>query len=149
MLTLPTIDNVAYLIDNHVDELKEDTMLVVRSAAARRVETPNAVMTTYASPSQGGTAAALWRVEMAPGALGPLHVMDGEQIWTVLDGAVAVTVDDERIDAGVGDTVVLDGGRTRRIAADPERGLTAIVTGRGGDVAGGPGREPTVPPWIA
>ena len=67
----------------------------------------------------------------------------------MLDGAAAVTVDDERVDAGVGDTVVLDGECARRIAADPERGLTAIVTGRGGDVAGGPGREPTVPPWIA
>jgi quercetin dioxygenase-like cupin family protein len=124
-------------------------MLVVRSDAARRVETPNAVMTTYASPSQGGTTAALWRVEMAPGAVGPLHVMAGEQIWTVLDGAAAVTVDDERLDARAGDTVVLDAGRPRRIAADPEHGLTAVVTGRGADVAGGPGREPTVPPWIA
>jgi quercetin dioxygenase-like cupin family protein len=124
-------------------------MPLVRSDATRRVETPNAVMTTYASPSQGGTTQALWRVEMAPGAVGPLHVMDGEQIWTVLDGAAAVTVDDEQLDAGVGDTVVLDAGRTRRIAADPEHGLTAVVTGRGADVARGPGREPTVPPWIA
>ena len=124
-------------------------MTLVRSDAARRVETPNAVMTTYASPSQGGAAAALWRVEMAPGAVGPLHVMDGEQIWTVLDGAATVSVDDERLDARVGDTVVLDAGRPRRIAADPQRGLTAIVTGRGADVASGPGREPTVPPWIA
>jgi quercetin dioxygenase-like cupin family protein len=127
----------------------EENTVLIRSAAARRVETPNAVMTTYASPSQGGTVAALWRVEMAPGALGPRHVMDGEQIWTVLDGAAAVTVDGERIDAVVGDTVVLDGGCSRRIAADPRLGLTAIVTGRGGDVAGGPDREPTVPPWIA
>ncbi len=124
-------------------------MTLVRSDAARRVETPNAVMTTYASPSQGGATAALWRVEMAPGAVGPLHVMDGEQIWTVLDGAATVSVDDERLDARVGDTVVLDAGRPRRIAADPQRGLTAIVTGRGADVASGPGREPTVPPWIA
>ena len=122
-------------------------MPLVRSDAARRVETPNAVMTTYASPTQGGSTQALWRVEMAPGALGPVHVMDGEQIWTVLDGAAAITVDDERVDAAVGDTVVLEAGRTRRIAADAGRGLTAIVTGRGADVASGP--EPTVPPWIA
>jgi quercetin dioxygenase-like cupin family protein len=124
-------------------------MPLVRSDAARRVETPNAVMTTYASPSQGGATQALWRVEMAPGAVGPLHVMDGEQIWTVLAGAAAVTVDDERIDADAGDTVVLDAGRPRRIAADLEHGLTALVTGRGADTARGPGREPTVPPWIA
>jgi quercetin dioxygenase-like cupin family protein len=124
-------------------------MPLVRRDATRRVETPNAAMTTYASPSQGGSRQALWRVEMAPGASGPVHVMDGEQIWTVLDGAAVVTVDDEQVEAAVGDTVVLEAGRTRRIAADPGRGLTAIVTGPGADVASGPGREPTVPPWIA
>ncbi len=124
-------------------------MTLVRSDTARRVETPNAVMTTYASPTQGGSTQALWRVEMAPGAVGPVHVMDGEQIWTVLDGAATVTLDDGPVDAGVGDTLVLPAGRTRRIAADPDRGLTAIVTGRGAAVASGPGREPTVPPWIA
>jgi quercetin dioxygenase-like cupin family protein len=86
---------------------------------------------------------------MAPGALGPAHVMDGEQIWTVLAGAAVLTVDDERVEAAAGDTVVLEGGRTRRIAADPGSGLTAIVTGPGADIASGPGREPTVPPWIA
>jgi quercetin dioxygenase-like cupin family protein len=124
-------------------------MTLVRHDHARRVETPNATMTTYASPTQGGSTQALWQVEMAPGAVGPVHVMDAEQIWTVLAGAAAVTVDGERLDVVVGDTVVLAAGRTRRIAADPAAGLTAIVTGRGADVASGPGREPTVPPWIA
>ncbi len=124
-------------------------MTLVRSHDARRVETPNAVMTTYASPSQGGTGQALWRVEMAPGALGPAPRHGRRADWTVLDGAAAVTLDDERVDAGVGDTVVLAAGRTRRSRPIPRAGLTAIVTGRGADVASGPGREPTVPPWIA
>lgn len=124
-------------------------MTLVRSDRTRRVETPNAVMTTYASPTLGGSAQALWRVEMGPGAIGPVHVMDGEQIWTVLDGAATVTVDGEVLAAAVGDAVVLAPGRTRQIAADPADGLTALVTGRGDDVASGPDREPTVPPWIA
>ncbi|MCD2195683.1 cupin domain-containing protein [Actinomycetospora endophytica] len=124
-------------------------MTLVRRHHARRVETPNATMTTYASPALGGSIQALWQVEMAPGATGPVHVMDAEQIWTVLTGSAAVTVDGERIELAVGDTLVLAAGRTRQIAADPASGLTAIVTGRGADVAGGPGREPTVPPWIA
>jgi quercetin dioxygenase-like cupin family protein len=136
-------------LDNQVDELREAAMPLVRSDTTRRVETPNAVMTTYASPTQGGSRQALWRVEMAPGALEPVHVMGDEQIWMVLDGGATVTVDDDRVEVAVGDTVVLEAGRTRRIAADPGRGLTAIVTGRGADVASGPGHEPTVPPWIA
>jgi quercetin dioxygenase-like cupin family protein len=123
-------------------------MTLVRSDGARRVETPNAVMTTYASPSQGGSTQALWRVEMAPGAIGPVHVMGAEQIWTVLAGGATVTLDEEPVRADVGDTLVLGAGRTRQIAADAVAGLTAIVTGRGADVASGPDREPVVPPWI-
>ena len=124
-------------------------MTVVRHADARRTETPNAVMTTYASPTQGRSTQALWRVEMAPGARGPVHAMDSEQVWTVLDGAATVDLEGERYDVGPGDTVVLPPARTRRITADPDQGLTAIVAGTGAAVASGPDRDPVVPPWIA
>lgn len=123
-------------------------MTVVRHADARRTTTPNAVMTTYASPTQGASAQALWRVEMAPGAVGPDHEMDAEQVWTVLDGAAAVTVDGVRHDLAPGDTAVVPAGVTRTVAAG-DGGLTAIVTGAGAAVATGAGREPVVPPWIA
>lgn len=124
-------------------------MPVVRSADARRTETPNAVMTTFASPSLGRSTQALWRVEMAPGARGPEHAMDSEQVWTVLEGRAAVRVGSERHDVGAGDTVVLPPAVLREITADAELGLTAVVTGVGAAVASGPGRDPVVPPWIA
>lgn len=124
-------------------------MTVVPGADHRRVTTPNATMTTCASPSQGGSSLAMWRVEMHPGAEGPEHVMDAEQVWTVLDGAAAISIEGRRHEVEVGDTVVLAPGLTRRIMADPVLGLTAIAVGVGGSIASGPGREPVVPPWIA
>ncbi len=124
-------------------------MTVIRHADARRTSTPNATMTTFASPTLGGSGQALWQVEMAPGAVGPLHAMDGEQVWTVLDGAACVDVGSGIEEVSAGDTLVLPAGVLRRFHADPAGGLTALVTGRGGSVASGPDREPVVPGWIA
>ncbi|MEJ2886781.1 cupin domain-containing protein [Actinomycetospora aeridis] len=122
---------------------------VIRRADARRTTTPNATMTTFASPTQGASRQALWRVEMAPGAAGPDHVMAGEQIWTVVGGAARVEVAGEVVALAAGDTLVLPAGLPRRVHADAERGLEAVVTGPGDDTASGPGRDPVVPPWIA
>ena len=44
---------------------------LVRAGQARRTETPNALMTTLASPSQGPTAGlSMWWVEMRAGQQG-------------------------------------------------------------------------------
>ncbi len=45
-------------------------MTVIRRGQGRRTETPNAVMTTLASPTLGGAEHSLRRVDMAPGASG-------------------------------------------------------------------------------
>lgn len=117
---------------------------------ARRSETPNAVMTTLASPTQGGAGLALWRVEMAPGATGPEHLFDVEQIWTVLDGAAVAVVDGAPQPLAPGDTLILRGGQVRRIQADPETGFTAVVASAPGARALlTDGTDRGVPPWIA
>lgn len=122
---------------------------VVRDGEARRTETPNAVMTTFASPTLGGAAQALWQVEMAPGASGPVHVMDAEQIWRAVAGGATVHLEGEDVPLAPGDTVVLPAGLVRRIEADPDAGFTAVVTGAGGARACVPGGEPVVPGWIS
>ncbi len=125
-------------------------MPVVRSTDARRSSTPNATTTTFASPTLGGAQVALWRVEMVPGASGPLHWFDVEQVWTVLDGAATVELDGEPVVVGPGDTLVLPPQVPRQVHADPEAGLTAIVTAPGGALASVPGgADPVLPPWIA
>lgn len=92
-------------------------MPVIRRAETRRTETPNAVMTTLASPTQGGAAQAVWRVDMRAGQSGPLHAIDTEQVWTVLTGAAVVEIDGQRHTVEAGDTVVIPAHLPRRITA--------------------------------
>ncbi|GAA1574181.1 hypothetical protein GCM10009678_66110 [Actinomadura kijaniata] len=106
-------------------------MPVIHHADARRTETPNGVMTTFASPAQGGTGIVLCRSALHPDAEGPLHVADAEQIWTVVAGGGDVEVDGDRRPIAEGDTVVLRAGRPRRFLAGPG-GLTAVVAGPAG-----------------
>lgn len=122
-------------------------MPVIRAADSRRTETPNAVMTTLASPTLGGAGHSLWRVDMRPGAAGPPHAFDAEQVWTVLDGGATVEVDGEALALSPGDTVVLPAGVPRRVRADPEAGFAALVAAAPGCAATTADGTRTVPAW--
>jgi quercetin dioxygenase-like cupin family protein len=123
-------------------------MPVIRRADSRRTETPNAVMTTLASPTQGGAGHALWRVDMRPGASGPLHAFESEQVWTVVEGGATVELDGEALTVEPGDTVVMPPAVLRRVRADPGSGFAAVVAARPGAPATTPGAvEGTVPAW--
>jgi len=136
-------------------------MPVIRRAETRRTETPNAVMTTLASPIQGGAGQAVWRVDMRPGQAGPLHAIDTEQVWTVLDGGATVELDGQALTLGPGDTLILPADAPRRVSADPEAGLAAIAVAPAGTraytldgtrVAPGcavPDGDKLVPAWVA
>ncbi|RKT18201.1 quercetin dioxygenase-like cupin family protein [Streptomyces sp. 1114.5] len=100
-------------------------MPVIHRSEARRTETPNAVMTTLGSPTQGTTTLAMWQVEMRPHAQGPLHAMDAEQIWTLLTGSATVALAGETLTLSAGDTLVLPADAARRIATT--EGFTAVV----------------------
>ncbi|MER5968668.1 cupin domain-containing protein [Streptomyces sp. NPDC002055] len=138
-------------------------MPVIRHAEARRTETPNAVMTTLASPTQGPAGElAVWRVAMRPGQAGPEHTFDAEQVWTVLEGGARIDLGGEAVTVTSGDTVVMPAGLPRQVFCDGPEGLTAVVASRaGGQVrvreAAGPDAdgcavrdgERLVPAWIA
>jgi quercetin dioxygenase-like cupin family protein len=125
-------------------------MNIVRADERRRTETPNATMTTLASPTLGTTTGiSLWQVEMLAGARGPEHVFDSEQAWTVIEGELAVTVASEVATLGPGDTIVLPAGTTRQVQARLD--ARAVVCGHGNAIAEVPG-EPAprgTPAWIA
>jgi quercetin dioxygenase-like cupin family protein len=126
------------------------TIAVVRAQSMRQTETPNAVMTTLASPTQGpADQLSLWRVTMEAGQQGPRHVFDGEQIWHVLTGDVDFGVGDETVHLRAGDAVVLPRGIERQITAvtatevitcGPSATLVTVV---GEDLPRG------TPPWIS
>ncbi|MCX4752580.1 cupin domain-containing protein [Kitasatospora purpeofusca] len=122
-------------------------MSVIRSTDARRTETPNAVMTTYASPTQGGTGLALWRVEMSAARSGPRHTMDTEQVWTFLTGTAVVDLDGEELALAAGDTLVLPAGLPRVMRS--EDGFTAVVAAPAPSMAVNLDTGDRVaPPWI-
>ncbi|MBX6385056.1 MAG: cupin domain-containing protein, partial [Microbispora sp.] len=120
------------------------------------------VMTTLASPTQGGAAQAVWRVDMPPGGSGPYHACDGEQVWTFLTGGATVELDGETIGVEAGDTVVMPADVGRRVHADARSGFRAIVVAPPGVEVYNPGGvtvadacdlAPTgtdriVPPWV-
>ncbi|MFE7527842.1 cupin domain-containing protein [Kitasatospora sp. NPDC057542] len=136
-------------------------MPVIRRTDARRTETPNARMTTYASPTQGSTSLAVWHVDMTAGAQGPLHAMDTEQVWTLLTGTARVDLAGEAFTLTAGDTAVLPADTARQVATDT--GFTAVVASPSPAHAYNPdARTPdgacalaprddqrVLPPWIA
>ncbi|HXP20245.1 MAG TPA: cupin domain-containing protein [Streptosporangiaceae bacterium] len=122
----------------------------VRSSQVRRTETPNAVMTTLASPSQGPTTAlSLWRVEMRAGQRGPSHAFDSEQVWHVMAGEVDIAADGQVVRLARGDTVVLAAGTERQVQAVTDTRL--MVCGYGTAVVSVTGEDSTrgVPAWIS
>ena len=122
----------------------------VRAGERRRSETPNATMTTFASPTLGATTGlSMWQVEMSAGARGPRHVFDSEQVWTVLEGQLAAVVASEKSELRAGDTVVLPAGAERQLAATTD--VRVLVCGHGDATARVPGEHAPrgTPPWIA
>ncbi|MFG1946060.1 cupin domain-containing protein [Nonomuraea sp. NPDC048826] len=107
-------------------------MTVIRDAQARRIETPNGTMTTLASPTQGESGQAVWRVDATPGSTGPLHAFDTESVWTWLAGTCTVRLGADQVEVAAGDTMVLPAGVLRQLVADERDGFAAIVAAPAG-----------------
>jgi quercetin dioxygenase-like cupin family protein len=104
--------------------------MLVTAAAARRHETPNAVMRTLAAPSLGSTDLSVWEVVMEAGREGPVHEVDREQAWTVLAGELRIEADGEVVVVGTGDTLRLPPDSPRRVAAVTDaRAIVASLAG--------------------
>lgn len=126
-------------------------MTLIPETETRVTKTPNAVMTTLASPTQGDTSElSLWRVSMTAGQAGPEHRFDVEQAWHVVSGSATITMSGKRLDLETGDTVVVAARESRRIAT--ETGVEFLVTGQAAGLATpvtpeGDG-EPVAPAWV-
>ncbi|WP_019630340.1 cupin domain-containing protein [Actinomadura atramentaria] len=131
-------------------------MPVIRRADARRTETPGGVMTTLASPAQGGADVAVWHTAAPAGSRGPRHTFDSAQVWTFLTGDATIDLDGETLSLAEGDTAVLPADLPRQVVAG-SAGFTAVVAGPAGmqvydavtdcDLARELGERAT-PPWI-
>lgn len=124
--------------------------VVVRRTERRCSETPAGVMATLASPTLGGSSGiSMWEVRMTARGFGPLHLIDSEQIWTVLDGALTVVIDGRREDLQSGDTIVIPAARERQIFATSD--VRLVVCGHSDAIARIPGERVSrgTPAWIA
>ena len=110
-------------------------------------ETPNATMRTYASAELTGSDVAVWAVEMAPGAAGPLHSADREQVLVVVAGRLDATIEGSEQTLEPGGSAILPAGVERRLVNASDEPLTMLVCSRPGGQATGAGKDPVPIPW--
>ncbi|TDC20783.1 cupin domain-containing protein [Streptomyces sp. 8K308] len=94
------------------------------------IATPNAEMTRLATPSRGSRELSAWRVRMAPGARGPWHSIDREQVWLPLTGTLAVASGDgdtEPRHVAPGQAAILPAGEPRQVSAVGGGPVEAVV----------------------
>lgn len=124
-------------------------MTVIPAGDRRTTSTPNATMTTCCTPEQGEATVALWLTAMAPGAQGPWHRLDGEQVLTVLAGAVTLEHDGATTRMGPGDAAVIPAHDDRRLTADAEHGVEMVCAApRPLRAHDGEGTDRGVPDWM-
>ena len=123
--------------------------LLSRLAEAKTVQTPAATMRTLVSPSAGPDLPfATWWTELPELTAGPVHVVDGDQLLIVTQGAVEVQLDDEAVTLGPGDALKLPGGRSRVIRANSGPAQTLTI-GQPNALATLGAGEPVLVPWTA
>lgn len=113
----------------------------------RRHETPNAVMHTYASRQLTGSDLAVWRLEMQPGAAGPLHTVDVEQVVILLEGELKLDVNGATTDLLPDGSKVLPANIPRQLTNVSSGSAVAIVCSHSGARASTSDRTGVAIPW--
>ncbi len=93
-------------------------MIVIRSHEVRATETPGGNSTAaLAAPSLGATDVRVIRQQQAPGGANPLHRHDRQEVLILRTGTATVTIGDERVETGAGDTIIVPPGTLHRVEA--------------------------------
>lgn len=111
------------------------------------VATPNAVMTRLATPSLGSSELSTWRARMEPGASGPAHTMNREQVWLPLSGTLLATVDEHTVEVGPGQALLLPAGERRQVRATAHAPVEVLVCMAAGGRAELDNGETRQVPW--
>jgi quercetin dioxygenase-like cupin family protein len=122
-------------------------MPVITAPPSPTHEVGGTKFTSLATPSLGSARTSVWQVEIPAGEAPTPHELTDEEIFVVLEGAAAVTIDGLASAAGVGDTIVVPAGVPFVLAnagAQPLRLLCCLPVGGQAVLPGG---EPFTPPW--
>lgn len=103
--------------------------------------------TSLATPSRGSARTSVWEVQIAAGEAPTPHQLTDEEIFVVLEGVAAVTINGAAVPANVGDAIIVPAGVPFVLAnagAQPLRLLCCFPVGGQAVLADG---EPFTPPW--
>ena len=103
--------------------------------------------TSLATPSRGSQQTAVWQVEIDPRTPATPHSLTHEEVFVVLDGEAAVTLDGSRSTAAEGDAIVVPPGVEFLLANEtdrPVRLLCCLPVGGQARLADG---DAFTPPW--
>lgn len=122
-------------------------MHVITPSPEHTTTTPAAVMSGLAAPSRGSGELSTWQVRMNPGATGPEHVIDREQVWMLTGGSVEVTAGGRTETVSAGQAVVLPAGLLRQFRTTGESAEALVAMRAGGRAAVAAGEEGRPLPW--
>ena len=122
-------------------------MPVVPAPAEPTHELGTTRFTSLATPSRGSTETSVWQVEVAPGTEPTPHSLTREEVFVVLDGVAAVTIDGEAAHARAGDAVVVPPGVRFVLANGGATALRLLCCLPVGGQATTDEAGPFTPPW--
>lgn len=123
-------------------------MKLITRHAAPPFAVGGTTITGYASPSRGATEVSLWRIELSPGSSSPLHQMDVEEVFLVVDGEAVAVVEETRSTIASGDCLIVPARTPFTLTAGDKGPFLAVACmTAGGQATMLPDGATFVPPW--
>ncbi|MEU0117272.1 cupin domain-containing protein [Streptomyces bobili] len=122
-------------------------MPFIHSSDAVTHEIHGARFVSYAAPRTGSKELAAWRGEIPPGTKAPAHTVSREEIFLVLVGELALTLDGRTERVGAGDTVIINAGSTLSVENPTDHTAITWVTTSVGLTAELADATVLTPPW--
>ncbi|MDX3532382.1 cupin domain-containing protein [Streptomyces sp. ID05-39B] len=122
-------------------------MPFIRSADAVTHEIHGVRFVSYATPRTGSKELAAWRGEIPPGTKAAAHTVSREEIFLVLVGELALTLDGRTERVGAGDTVIINAGSTLSVENPTDHTAITWVTTSVGLTAELADGTVLTPPW--
>lgn len=121
-------------------------MPVISATDAPVFSTGHATITGLASPSRGATDTAAWRVRLDADQPSPVHSLDREELFVVLDGAITAEFAGHEETVGAGGALIVPAGTEFALVARgaPAEAVCVLPIGGRGRIGDG---EPFTPPW--
>jgi quercetin dioxygenase-like cupin family protein len=120
-------------------------MPIINAAEAPTFDAGGAIITGLASPSRGASETAAWRVRFQADQPSPLHTLDREEAFVVLDGAVTARFAEREETAEAGGALIVPAGEEFSLVAKAAPAHAVCILPVGGKAT--TGGASFTPPW--